>query len=208
MKLKYSIEFCTYLKLSYRLNFKATNEETVLNKEKETENLKSSLEQQEQNFIESEKKIESLNKRFKQQNDSNDQTLKILESMNDENHELKSKLDSFEVIRTKLAKILFYCVLFKNVKQNEITQLEVFKVNLLIVSFVFYVLFLIKSLKNIAVVELEEKNTTLITRLEQLQTISDEYKSKLDSLNNQIENLQSKNTELEVLLKNYLTQIF
>jgi hypothetical protein len=31
---------------------------------------------------------------------------------------------------------------------------------------------------------------------------------KLDSLNNQIENLQSKNTELEVLLKNYLTQIF
>jgi hypothetical protein len=48
----------------------------------------------------------------------------------------------------------------------------------------------------------------LITRLEQLQTISDEYKSKLDSLNNQIENLQSKNTELEVLLKNYLTQIF
>ena len=103
---------------------------------------------------------------------------------------------------------MFYCVLFKNVKQNEIAQLEVFKVNLLIVSFVFYVLFLIKSLKNIAVVELEEKNTTLITRLEQLQTISDEYKSKLDSLNNQIENLQSKNTELEVLLKNYLTQIF
>jgi prefoldin subunit 5 len=48
----------------------------------------------------------------------------------------------------------------------------------------------------------------LITRLEQLQTISDVYKSKLDSLNNQIENLQSKNTELEVLLKNYLTQIF
>ena len=57
MKLKYSIEFYTSLKLSYRLNFKATNEETVLNKEKEIENLKSSLEQQEQNFIESEKKL-------------------------------------------------------------------------------------------------------------------------------------------------------
>jgi hypothetical protein len=70
----------------------------VLNKEKEIENLKSSLEQHEQNFKESEIKIENLNKEIKKQNDSSDQTLKILESMNDENHDLKSKLDSFEVI--------------------------------------------------------------------------------------------------------------